>query len=140
MRKTMLVLCVLSLVTFLAASTSTPNAQPSSNSPAIRSYLLPDLSLKTVISPDLVAQPLKVRTEPVSTVVAGNPKQGYCQCSCGFPCTSDADCGGSSCEPFITCCDKSPRDKDMGWFFQGVNNSSHKTALPETVARKANCK
>jgi hypothetical protein len=29
-----------------------------------------------------------------------------CRCSCGFPCTSDADCGGAlgSCRAGITCC------------------------------------
>jgi hypothetical protein len=30
----------------------------------------------------------------------------YCTCSCGAPCTSDADCGGGvgSCRVGITCC------------------------------------
>jgi hypothetical protein len=140
MRKTLLVVCVLSLVTVLAASSSPPNAQASSNSAAIRSYLLPDLSLKSVISPDLASQFSKAATGHISTVAAGPPKKGFCRCSCGYPCSTDADCGGVSCDPFITCCDKNPRDKDMGWFFQGVNNSSHKTALPEAVAKKANCR
>lgn len=29
-----------------------------------------------------------------------------CRCSCGFPCKTDADCGGGvgSCRPGITCC------------------------------------
>lgn len=29
-----------------------------------------------------------------------------CRCSCGFPCTTDADCGGGvgSCRSGITCC------------------------------------
>ena len=31
-------------------------------------------------------------------------RHGYCRCSCGAPCTTSADCGGSSCDPFITCC------------------------------------
>lgn len=31
-------------------------------------------------------------------------RHGYCRCSCGYPCQSDADCGGASCDPFITCC------------------------------------
>lgn len=31
-------------------------------------------------------------------------RHGYCRCSCGYPCTSSADCGGVSCDPFITCC------------------------------------
>ncbi len=36
---------------------------------------------------------------------AANPKRhGYCRCSCGYPCRTSADCGGVSCDPFITCC------------------------------------
>ena len=31
-------------------------------------------------------------------------RRGYCRCSCGYPCQTNADCGGSSCDPFITCC------------------------------------
>ena len=31
-------------------------------------------------------------------------RHGYCRCSCGYPCQTSADCGGSSCDPFITCC------------------------------------
>ena len=31
-------------------------------------------------------------------------RRGYCRCSCGFPCETSADCGGSSCDKFITCC------------------------------------
>lgn len=29
-----------------------------------------------------------------------------CKCSCGFPCTTDADCGGAvgSCRSGVTCC------------------------------------
>jgi hypothetical protein len=31
-------------------------------------------------------------------------RRGYCRCSCGYSCQTSADCGGSSCDPFITCC------------------------------------
>jgi hypothetical protein len=31
-------------------------------------------------------------------------RRGFCRCSCGAPCQTSADCGGSSCDPFITCC------------------------------------
>ena len=31
-------------------------------------------------------------------------RRGFCRCSCGYPCQTNADCGGSSCDPFITCC------------------------------------
>lgn len=140
MRKTLLVLCVLSLVPVLAASTSAPRAQAAASSTAIRTYLLPDLSLKSVISPDILPVSAMSGNEPVGTVASGPPKKGFCRCSCGYPCSSDADCGGASCDPFITCCDKSPRDKDTELFYQGISNSSHKTALPEEVLKKLNCK
>ena len=40
-----------------------------------------------------------------STVGTGvRPRHGYCRCSCGYPCSTSADCGGVSCDPFITCC------------------------------------
>jgi len=29
---------------------------------------------------------------------------GFCRCGCGIRCRSSADCGGSSCDRFITCC------------------------------------
>ena len=36
---------------------------------------------------------------------AAAPKRhGFCRCSCGYPCRTSADCGGVSCDPFITCC------------------------------------
>ena len=31
-------------------------------------------------------------------------RRGYCRCSCGYPCETSADCGGASCDKFITCC------------------------------------
>ena len=41
--------------------------------------------------PEFMAQPTRLKT---------------CVCSCGLPCTSDADCGGAlgSCRLGITCC------------------------------------
>ena len=32
------------------------------------------------------------------------PSDKSCRCSCGFPCTTDADCGGGKCSFGITCC------------------------------------
>lgn len=36
-----------------------------------------------------------------------------CKCSCGFPCTTSADCGGAACTPGITCCAMPPRNDDF---------------------------
>jgi hypothetical protein len=30
--------------------------------------------------------------------------KGYCHCGCGVRCASSADCGGSPCRAFVTCC------------------------------------
>lgn len=35
---------------------------------------------------------------------AGPTRHGFCICGCGATCTSSADCGGSACVPYITCC------------------------------------
>jgi len=31
-------------------------------------------------------------------------RPGYCKCGCGARCQSSADCGGSACVAYITCC------------------------------------
>lgn len=41
--------------------------------------------------------------EPIEEM--GPPiRRRYCRCGCGLTCETDADCGGASCDPFITCC------------------------------------
>jgi hypothetical protein len=55
---------------------------------------------------------LELNYTPVTPVEAvlpdssGRPphRRRSCRCSCGYPCETAADCGGSSCDPFITCC------------------------------------
>lgn len=129
MRRTFLAMCFLLLAAFAVASTSTGDTQPVNRAPAIRTYLLPDLSLKSVISPDFLPQ------SQVPDVAAN--RRGFCRCSCGYPCTTSADCGGASCDPFITCCDKNPQDRE--WFTQALTQSSRKTPLPDMLLT-ANCK
>ncbi len=137
MGKTLLLTLVLLVGAMAAASTADSNVQPN-NTAAVRTYLLPDLSLKSVLSPELT-EILSPGTKPSVLTAAGPKKRGTCRCSCGFPCATDADCGGVSCDPFITCCDKSGSRNNNEWFYQGVINSSHKTALPEEVL-KPGCK
>jgi hypothetical protein len=31
-------------------------------------------------------------------------RRGWCRCGCGASCETSADCGGSPCDRFITCC------------------------------------
>ena len=83
---------------------------------AIRTYLTPDLTLKSYF-PELV-QP--------------SPSQGFrktCRCSCGTgSCSTDADCGGGvgSCSHFISCCAKQPEAQ----IFQTSQEASRQTEAP----------
>ena len=139
MRKTVLAISVLFGVAVMAASTPAPVKRSTGKTPTVKSYLMPDLSLKSVISPDVLPISTKKASQP-ATSLAGSPhRTGFCRCSCGFPCTSDADCGGTSCDPFITCCDKNSQNRENVLFFQGALNSSRKTALPEDVLKES-CK
>ena len=120
--KTLLkLLVVASVLVAMAGAASQPvsNNQPATSSDvAIKTALQPDLSLKSVISPELFT--------PASQTALG-PRHGFCRCSCGYPCETSADCGGVSCDPFITCCDKDPGKNP---FQQGVALSSHKNGEP----------
>jgi hypothetical protein len=135
MKKLFLVFVLLLAATAAVAATSDSNPSPATVAPAIRTYLMPDLSLKSVFSPDLLPQ---TAAAPQPDTVAGGPKRtGFCRCSCGFQCTSSADCGGSSCDPFITCCERKGQRSDAEWFRSSM--ASHKAAVPETIL-KADCK
>src|SRR5262249_50871863 len=83
---------LLSAVAALAAPAA--GNQPAVNSgSAIRTYLQPDLTFKSVLSSDLLSQ-----------AQAAKPGRRTCRCSCGFPCTTNADCGpGGVCAAGITC-------------------------------------
>ena len=119
----LLTACVL-LVTIAVAAPG-PNDQPVARSvSAIRTSLQPDMTLKSTISPELLpAAALHRRT---------------CRCSCGFPCNSDADCGGAagSCEAFISCCDRGEANPS---FQQTAGRSTHTGEAP-AVAVNLKCK
>jgi hypothetical protein len=109
------------LVSATAAAPATEEAQSSVGS--IHTYLMPDLSLKSVFSVAAVALP------------SGAGFRKTCRCSCGSaPCATDKDCGGGvgSCSAFISCCAKG----DGALSFSGADKSSRKTELP---AFKASC-
>jgi hypothetical protein len=135
-KKLFLVFVLLLAATAAVAATSDSNSSNATVTPAIRTYLMPDLSLKSVISLDPLPQAATAAPQP--DTLAGGPKRtGFCRCSCGFQCTSSADCGGSSCDPFITCCERKGQRSDAEWFRSSM--ASHKTAVPETIL-KADCK
>jgi len=111
---------LLAAVATAYAATPADETAPSSVG-TIHTYLMPDLSLKSVFSIPLVVQ-------PTSGFI---PRT--CRCSCGtISCTSDFDCDGASCDGFITCnC-----AKRAGEWFPGAEQSSRTTALP---ALKGSC-
>jgi hypothetical protein len=106
-----------------AIAAAPPNEEAQSSVGSIHTYLMPDLSLKSVFSVPVLAQP------------EGAGFRKTCRCSCGTaPCATDADCGGGvgSCSPFISCCAKG----DGALSFSGADKSSRKTKLP---AFKGSC-
>lgn len=105
------------LITFAAAASATTPSDPSTQVSAgtVRTYLTPDLTLKSYF-PELA-----------QASAAGFRKT--CRCSCGTAfCATDADCGGGvgSCSAFISCCAKQPAAQS----FQSSDQVSRQTAAP----------
>lgn len=123
--KTFLLAAIALAASMGAATTAGPSEETGLASGTLfHTYLMPDLSLKSVFSvPLLPKQPNLTRFK------------GSCACSCAeFNCNTDADCGpGGVCLSAPTCC---LRSTGTHWF-QGVNQSPGKTELP---AFKASCK
>jgi hypothetical protein len=133
-KKLFLVFVLLLAATAAIAATSDSNPSNATVTPAIRTYLMPDLSLKSVF-PDLLPQAAAL-TPRADNLAGGRPKMG-------FQCSTDADCGGSSCDPFITCCARKSQNPEIDWFTRSFESSSHKTFLPDSIlkeALKAECK
>ena len=142
MRKTLLVVLLLA-ATAAVAATPDSSSQPVTTTPVIRHYLMPDHSIKSVF-PDLLPQTETLATRADNFVGGGGgPKRsGFCRCSCGFQCTSSADCQGVSCDPFITCCARKSQNPEIDWFTRSFESSSHKTSLPDSILKevlKAEC-
>ncbi len=134
-KKLFLVFVLLLAATAAFAATSDSTSSSATATPAIRTYLMPGLSLKSVI-PDLLPQS-KTLAPRADNFAGGPPKTGFCRCSCGFQCATSADCGGASCDKFITCCARKGQSTDAEWFRS--SQASHKTAVPEAIL-KADCK
>ena len=123
--KTFLFLSILLMTTFASSAAVPTNEAAPSSFGSIHTYLMPDLSLKSVFS-----LPLAPQAEPS----AGAPKfKGACRCSCATNnCNTDADCGpGGVCLAAPSCCAKSP---EAQWF-QDSGQASRETALPAFKAR-----
>ena len=129
--KKMLLLLSFVVLVVTAAAAAAPNHQPIGNSEiAIRTYLQPDLTFKSVLSPALLPEASGL------TVAHGGSRT--CRCSCGFPCKTNADCGpGGVCAPGITCCEKKQGDTELQ-SFQASAAASSRTG--EAPAFNVNCK
>lgn len=135
-KKLFLVFVLLLAATAAVAATSDSSSSNATATPAIRTYLMPDLSLKTVISLDMLSQTAGQASQP-DGLAAAPAQLGFCACGCGIRCTTSADCGGNACRSFITCCDRKAKSSDAEWFRS--SQASHKTAVPEAIL-KADCK
>jgi hypothetical protein len=123
-KKMLLLLSFVVLVVTAAVAAAVPNNQLIGNSEiAIRTYLQPDLTLKSVLSPALLP-------EASGLTVAGGGLR-TCRCSCGFRCTTNADCGpGGVCAPGITCCEKKQGDPELQSFQASAAASSRTGEAP----------
>jgi hypothetical protein len=122
--KKMLLLLSFVVLVVTAAAAAANNHQPIGNSEiAIRTYLQPDLTLKSVLSPALLPEASGL------TVARGGLRT--CRCSCGFPCKTNADCGpGGVCAPGITCCDKKQGEPEVQSFQASAAASSRTGEAP----------
>jgi len=139
MSKRLLVLVLLLSAVAAMAATNDTNTQQATLTTGIRTYLMPDLSFKSVFVLDMLPQPEAVALQADDLAA---PKQGFCQCGCGIRCTTSADCGGNACRPFITCCARKSPNPEAEWFTRSFESSSHKTQSDEILTEivKAECK
>lgn len=103
----MLILALAVLALAFAAPAAAETAAPAVAAPAVAAPTQPGLELN-------LATPSQGETCPVAQPASAAPDfltpvhfgRRTCVCSCGYPCTSDADCGGGvgSCRAGITCC------------------------------------
>jgi hypothetical protein len=115
---------VMSAVVFAGTSENQP-AKPSHE--VIKTYLRTDLSFKSVLSSEFVA---------LASTDAAAASLRTCRCSCGFRCTTDADCGpGGRCTAGITCCASTPATGKTSALVQENSSSAH--PKPETLG--VNC-
>lgn len=143
MSKKIFLVFVLLLATAAVAATSDSSSQPVTTTPAIRHYLMPDYSFRSVFVLDAAPQSEIMASQPANAAAAPATQLGFCACGCGIRCTTSADCGSNACRPFITCCARKTQNPEADWFTRSFESSSHKTPLPDSLLKvvlKAECK
>ena len=86
------------------AEVTVPNpvqALPSAPAPA---DCEPEFQIESLFSTGGASEEQPGNSPVALSGLLGPPEEGSCRCSCGFPCKTDADCGGNRCDPFVTCC------------------------------------
>jgi hypothetical protein len=118
------------VVAFVAANAIAATA--SHDEPAMKTFMQPNLSLKTVLSPDLAQPDVVVGPQAFSLRT--------CRCSCGFRCETNADCGpGGVCAPGITCCATNHGNDATAKVFRGRESLSSRQT-PSLIPVSVNCK
>jgi hypothetical protein len=106
----MLILAMAVLALAGAAQTSAETAAPAPPAPAVAAPAQPGCGTGLELN---LAAPNQGETCPVAQPASAAPDflaparfaRRTCVCSCGYPCTTDADCGaGGRCGNGITCC------------------------------------
>src|SRR5260370_15201660 len=116
----------LACVFLVAVAVASPAAtdQPLAGSSNMQTSLQPDLTLKSTVPAD-----------HLPTLTAN--RKGPCRCSCGYPCTTDAQCGpGGLCEPFISCCDREGTEHA----FHQIGARSTRTGEDQALAVNPKCR
>jgi hypothetical protein len=100
-----LFVAALSAAPAFAVEATTPQAQPAAGAaaalPSTCGLNLPSLD-KTAPGETCAAQP----QSEIPDFFATSARLGYCHCGCvnKRTCHNSDDCGGASCDPYISCC------------------------------------
>ena len=98
---------VLALFAVLSAGPAFAAQAPALNAPSpAPAGCIGTLNIDAISSKGQACQAPEKSKAPEPEFMAPPQRFKYCTCSCGAPCTSDADCGGAvgSCRVGITCC------------------------------------
>jgi len=79
-----------------------PAIRPTGNlgSACAPSFVLPEAMQRS----EAIACEATPAASPVPDLMGKPQRRGFCRCGCGITCQTSADCGGGSCDPFVTCC------------------------------------
>ena len=108
-RRIGLCLAVAAAISLLAAPPANAQAAGSGASPAVTAPAAPapcKLDLSALEKAESCSEPAGAALQPQAWVEKASKKLGFCHCGCSSvpTCRTSADCGGASCDRFISCC------------------------------------